>query len=185
LAHHLLQEHQVGGGLAQGVAQLRQDEAPVEPGEPLVGVDGQDADRHLGRGVRRCCHVHRASQRRSGSAIPAMCNLLVTASASLFGPLGAAAGSGNHRGGKLSVNGGVPIPRPNGIAPCSFHAVCPAPCSRCSPLAAMPPSCRSPPAPVRSPNFPLPTSRCCRACISPRPKAGPPAPSRRRPPAWR
>ncbi|MNJ66852.1 hypothetical protein D3C77_629690 [compost metagenome] len=40
-AMHFLQEHQLGGQGAHRIAQLRQDEAPVEHIEALVGIDGQ------------------------------------------------------------------------------------------------------------------------------------------------
>ncbi|KAG1249052.1 hypothetical protein G6F68_013543 [Rhizopus microsporus] len=41
LAQHFLQEHHVRRGGPQGCAQVVQHEAPVEAGEPFMGVDGQ------------------------------------------------------------------------------------------------------------------------------------------------
>lgn len=43
-AEHFLEEHQVGAGGAHRHPQFRQDEAPVERGESLVGVDRQHLD---------------------------------------------------------------------------------------------------------------------------------------------
>src|SRR5690606_18831850 len=70
VAQYFLQEHQVGGGGAYGVAQFRQDEAPVQPVEALVGIDGQHLDR-----VNRGCLVgevvlggtRRGHKKRSGN----------------------------------------------------------------------------------------------------------------------
>src|SRR5690606_36687695 len=70
VAQHFLQEYQIGRGGAYRVAQLRQDEAPVQPAEALVGIDGQHLDR-----VNRGCLVgevvlggtRRGHKKRSGS----------------------------------------------------------------------------------------------------------------------
>ncbi|MNN79289.1 hypothetical protein D3C81_1959170 [compost metagenome] len=65
LSVHLLEEHQVGGGLANGVAQFMKNEATVERGETLVGVHRQDLQRphrrndvlrHDGAGFVRSTH---------------------------------------------------------------------------------------------------------------------------------
>jgi hypothetical protein len=41
---HFLEEHQVGSGGAYRIAQFREDEAPVEKGETLVGIHRENLD---------------------------------------------------------------------------------------------------------------------------------------------
>ncbi len=71
-AHDLLEKHQIGRGAAHRFAQFRQDEAPIEGGEALVGIDRQHAQAMNDGGVDGVTlgiagHVHSSEKTASCS----------------------------------------------------------------------------------------------------------------------